>query len=327
MDELISVVVPVYKAEACLDECVASVLGQTYRNLELILVDDGSPDNSGALCEAWARRDGRVRALHQKNAGPGAARNTGMEAAKGAYLAFVDSDDTVCPAFLEKLQGAMEDVQLAVCGIDSEEEAAPELTAETLSLEKLAAHPSRYAAPIYLNSCFNKLYRMSLVRQYALRMDTTMRRAEDVCFVAHYLEHCRTIRVIPDRLYRYRSNADSITHNFYAGIARDEIRGWQAQEPLFLPDGELSAGERENFAVWKYGKVQAILRYILSCRASFAQAEGEIRQLLQNPQIGSVYTDPAVCRRLGRRKVVYAWLARRQLYTVLVALFRMAGVG
>ena len=327
MDELISVVVPVYKAEAFLDECVASILGQTYRNLELILVDDGSPDNSGAMCDEWARRDARVRVIHKKNAGPGAARNTGIEAARGTYLSFVDSDDTVRSTFLEKLHDGLADAQLAVCGIDSEEADMPRLITERVLLAEMAKMPSRYANPLIVNSSVNKMYRTKILREYGIRMDVSMRRAEDLCFVAQYLAHCQSIRTISDCLYCYRKNEGSITHTFYKGIARDEIIGWQAQQPLFVQDEALSAEERDFFSVWKYGKIQAILRYILSSTASFIQARSEIRQLLQAPQIRSVYTNRDTCRRLGRKKMVYAWLAGQHLYSVLLVLFRMAGVG
>lgn len=327
MDELISVIVPVYKAEACLEDCVRSILGQTYPALELILVDDGSPDNSGTLCDAWAERDERIRVIHQKNAGPGAARNAGMEAAKGTCLSFVDSDDTVCPEFLEELHGAMAGVQMAICGIDSEEEASADLQAETIGMERLAVKPSRYAAPVYVNSCFNKLYRTEIIRETGLHMDTSMRRAEDLCFVTQYLLQCRAIRVVPQKLYRYRRNPESITHTYYRGIAGDEIKGWQMQQRLFAPDRDLSREEREFFSVWKYGKIQAILRYILACAPSAGQARREISQLLQDPQIQGAYTDPEVCRRLGRKKIVYACLAKRGLYGLLHLLFRIAGVG
>lgn len=107
MDELLSVIVPVYKVEAYLDACVASILGQTYRNLELILVDDGSPDNSGAMCDAWARRDQRVRVIHQENQGLSGARNTGIEHCRGRWIAFADSDDVLHPQMLESLYRAI----------------------------------------------------------------------------------------------------------------------------------------------------------------------------------------------------------------------------
>ena len=93
MEPLISIIIPVYKAEAYLDNCMKSVLNQSYRNLEVILVDDGSPDHSGALCDRYAEEDSRVRVIHKKNGGAADARNCGLDVASGEYVAFVDSDD------------------------------------------------------------------------------------------------------------------------------------------------------------------------------------------------------------------------------------------
>ena len=102
-NELVSVIVPVYKAEPYLDRCVASILAQTYPNLEVILVDDGSPDNCPSLCDAWAQRDARIRVIHKKNGGLSDARNVGLDAASGAYISFVDSDDYIAENFIETL--------------------------------------------------------------------------------------------------------------------------------------------------------------------------------------------------------------------------------
>lgn len=93
----ISIIVPVYKTEAYLEKCVDSILAQTFRDFELLLIDDGSPDNCPALCEEAAARDPRIRVIHQKNAGLSAARNTGVEAARGEWIGFVDSDDRASP--------------------------------------------------------------------------------------------------------------------------------------------------------------------------------------------------------------------------------------
>ena len=100
---LLSVIVPVYKVEAYLDECVESILNQTYTDLELILVDDGSPDRSGEMCDAWAERDSRVRVIHKPNGGVCSARNAGLDAARGEYAAFVDSDDWLDPGMYEAM--------------------------------------------------------------------------------------------------------------------------------------------------------------------------------------------------------------------------------
>ena len=87
----ISVIIPVYKVEPYLDKCISSIVNQTYKNLEIILVDDGSPDNCPAMCDAWAEKDSRIRVLHQRNQGGGAARNAGLDLASGSLIAFVDS--------------------------------------------------------------------------------------------------------------------------------------------------------------------------------------------------------------------------------------------
>lgn len=117
MNELISVIIPVYKVEAYLTACVGSVLAQTYQNYEIILVDDGSPDNCPQMCDAFAARDNRIRVIHKENGGLSSARNAGIDAARGVYLAFLDSDDLWTPLFLERLYLALEETgaDFAVC--------------------------------------------------------------------------------------------------------------------------------------------------------------------------------------------------------------------
>ena len=106
MNPLISLVIPVYNVEKYLDKCMESVLAQTYDNYEVILVDDGSTDNSGKMCDEYAERDSRVTVYHQKNSGVSVARNVGIENAKGEFISFIDSDDWVDESYLEKLVNA-----------------------------------------------------------------------------------------------------------------------------------------------------------------------------------------------------------------------------
>ena len=103
----ISIIVPVYQVEKYLNECIDSILAQTFTDFELILVDDGSPDNCPALCDAAAKRNSRVRVIHKQNGGVSTARNAGLDAAQGNWIAFVDSDDTVEPEYLEKMHKAV----------------------------------------------------------------------------------------------------------------------------------------------------------------------------------------------------------------------------
>lgn len=119
MNEKISVIVPVYNVENYLGRCVDSLLKQTYRDLEIILVDDGSTDRSGGICDEYAQKDGRIRVLHKENGGLSDARNAGMQLAKGGFLAFVDSDDLVAPGMYERMLNVLrtETSDVVQCGV------------------------------------------------------------------------------------------------------------------------------------------------------------------------------------------------------------------
>ena len=116
---LVSIIVPVYKVEPYIKECLDSILEQTYKDFELILVDDGSPDQCPAICDAYALADDRIRVIHKENGGLSDARNAGIDAAQGEFLTFIDSDDMVAPEFLESLYALLVQYRadIAVCGI------------------------------------------------------------------------------------------------------------------------------------------------------------------------------------------------------------------
>ena len=103
MEELISVVVPVYNVEKYIDKCINSIINQTYKNLEIILVDDGSPDNCGNICDEYAKKDNRIIVIHKENGGLSDARNTGIEVSKGKYITFIDSDDYISDNYVSFL--------------------------------------------------------------------------------------------------------------------------------------------------------------------------------------------------------------------------------
>ena len=119
-DALISVIVPVYKVEQYLEKCVNSISVQTYSNLEIILVDDGSPDKCGDICDSLAKKDNRIKVIHKPNGGLSSARNAGIDIASGQYIGFVDSDDSIEPYMYEKLLGLIkhDGTKLAVCAVN-----------------------------------------------------------------------------------------------------------------------------------------------------------------------------------------------------------------
>ena len=122
--ELISVIVPVYKVEKYLDRCVASIVNQTYHNLEIILVDDGPPDRCGEMCDVWAQKDDRSRVIHKPNGGLSDARNAGIEQAQGRFLGFVDSDDYITSDMYEYLYAHRVNGGICSCGYIEVDESA-----------------------------------------------------------------------------------------------------------------------------------------------------------------------------------------------------------
>lgn len=135
---LLSIIVPVYKVENYLPKCIDSILAQTFTDFELILVEDGSPDNCPALCDAAAEKDARVRVIHQKNGGLSAARNAGLDAARGAWVGFVDSDDYIAPEMYEVLYQAVQSTgaDLALCDYAEVDEAGAPCQSMHVSLSE-----------------------------------------------------------------------------------------------------------------------------------------------------------------------------------------------
>ena len=121
MEKLLSVIIPVYKVEKYISKCIESVIDQTYKNLEIIIVDDGSPDNSGEICEKYARKDSRIQVIHQENQGLSGARNRGLDRATGDYITFVDSDDWIHPNMYEIMMKQFGDSQIEIVVCDYQE--------------------------------------------------------------------------------------------------------------------------------------------------------------------------------------------------------------
>lgn len=214
----ISVIIPVYKVEPYLDACVASVVGQTFRDLEILLVDDGSPDGCPDLCEAWAARDARVRVLHRENGGLSAARNTGIDAATGQFLAFVDADDTLEPDTLRRAYEAQRQYRadLVIFNLRYVDEGDTPLPAPDFSgfrdevLDEDGVWQRYFSLQeqrIYYVVAWNKLYKRELFRtlRYA-----PGKRYEDQFLMPQLLSQCKTIACLGYPGYHYVQRSGSI---------------------------------------------------------------------------------------------------------------------
>ena len=219
----ISVIVPVYCAEKHLDRCIRSILSQTESDIELWLIDDGSPDQCGNICDAFAQSDERVHVLHKANAGVSAARNDGIKRASGKYIAFVDADDYIEPTMLSSLvaQAERNEADIVMCGY----------YIEHISVRKTAniccdigeySHAGvkqlflKFFGRDYtgLASMWNKLYLRSFLNLHDIQVDESLQRAEDFWFNFKAFECATHISVVSTPLYHYIQNEDSVMHSY-----------------------------------------------------------------------------------------------------------------
>lgn len=229
----ISVIVPVYNTEKFINRCVDSILAQTYRNFELILVDDGSTDKSNAICDEYTKQDSRIRVLHLLNGGVSYARNMGLEGAKGNYVTFVDSDDTIAPNFLadgiEYCQKECLDI-FGGCHVRMQKNGlqVPSLIAHTIFNEDRWLSEYENMELLRTNliaSCWGKLIRREFISD--VRFKNGMRFGEDLQFCFQLLDKNPRLMAVPEIYYFYWENENSATTQIDEEKLKDVLRTYQ----------------------------------------------------------------------------------------------------
>lgn len=220
-NDLISVIVPVYNVEQYVERCVKTLMEQTYSNYEILLIDDGSTDSSGKICDELASNEERISVYHKENGGLGSARNYGIERAKGKYVCFVDSDDTVSRDYLTKLEMGIRstDSDIAICGYvyqTGEKKYLYTNNKRVIEVDDVVKEMAK-GNPIY-NFAWNKLYKMSIISQMDMLFEDR-HCAEDMYFNCYYYRLIDKACIIPDELYTYYVNKVSLSNgrrkNFY----------------------------------------------------------------------------------------------------------------
>lgn len=214
---LISIIVPVYKSEKYIERCVYSILKQTYKNIEVILVDDGSPDKSGKICDMLALKDKRIQVIHQKNAGAGAARNAGLKVAKGEYIGFVDSDDWIEPQMYEIMYREMEkySADVGMCNITSrikycvgESYDENKFPFELKNQEEMLSTFFRIHGEKGILSVCRRLIHKSVLKDFMFVEGTI---SEDVSAAYYFITHSQRTVVTNFSFYNYYNNKKGVT--------------------------------------------------------------------------------------------------------------------
>ena len=212
---LISVIIPVYNSEDYLDRCLNSVCGQTFGNLEVILVNDGSSDRSGEICREYEQKDSRIRFINQQNRGSAEARNTGLRLARGELIGFVDSDDHIRPEMYEKLYRIMTDTEadIALCDVESGGKSEhPDWLDGTFRGK--GAIFSEFIHGRVINRVYNKLYRVSVIQGVDFPVGRNM--MEDASWTPRVLERADCITRLAEPMYIYTDNKAGLTRSKFS---------------------------------------------------------------------------------------------------------------
>lgn len=228
----ISIIVPIYNVEKYLDRCMQSLLGQTLKDIEIIMVDDGSPDNCPKLCDEYEKTDSRVKVIHKKNGGLGYARNSGLDVASGEYVAFVDSDDFIEDSMYAKLYNAAvkENADVAYCNHFIFHTATGRLEKPYAPVEKsitfrgsevvdevmknmIASAPETSTERKYYMSVWRGIFRRSVIGDLRFESERDYL-SEDIIYQVAVLQRVSAVTFIHDRLYYYRENEISLTHAY-----------------------------------------------------------------------------------------------------------------
>ena len=298
MKPKVSIIVPVYKTKETLEKCVTSLLGQTLQEIEVILVDDGSPDESGEMCDCFCK-DSRVRVVHKENGGLSSARNAGLKIASGDYIGFVDSDDYVHPEMFYKLYDRIEKDKSDICicshfTVDSAGNIiehhfhnVPKVLNRSeifkmLILPMIGIIPGTNEKEIEGFVCRN-LYRREIIDNYDFESERKFF-AEDVISDLELYRRCKQMSILDECLYYYKYNGDSLSNKYRPGIyvLLNNLLEW---EKVYLQEQQLLESERQRLFSTGIKFVIFSIKNIKKGKLNKKEEKEEIKKVLKESMI------------------------------------------
>lgn len=239
----ISVIVPVYNVEKYIHQCIDSILGQTFIDFELLLIDDGSPDNCGAICDDYAVKDPRVRVFHQENAGVSAARNKGLDEARGEWISFVDSDDWLDEAHLNNYMRKIDCCNSADLIFQGYKLVANNIYRDNnIKISKSTNALLKSVLILELRDLFGwtwiKIFKRDFIVMHSLRFDESLSIGEDYLFTLNYCQYIKSVEVVYSSTYYYRVRSNSLMHTGEINkfILEKEVKIHNARKKLVQRD-------------------------------------------------------------------------------------------
>jgi glycosyltransferase involved in cell wall biosynthesis len=331
MKPIISVIIPVYNSEKYIQTCIDSILAQTFKEFELILIDDGSTDNGGFICDEFAQKDDRIKVVHKKNEGVSEARNTGIALAKGDYLTFVDSDDCIDTEFLYYALSETQkhNVDMFISGITMEFFDVDNVSAlrytidksQRMTVRELFEKLDKSYPQICICGPWCKLYKRNVVINSNVRFDRNLNNGEDTLFNLDYLKHINTLFFASDIFYHYRRvNSDSL-------FSRFRKDSYEILDFVYGKMYSLMLAEKcseESLDTFK----KMYFSMLLGGISKFFAPENKIGEAQLKMQIQKVCNDPFVKKyKFGSAKGIKAntalWLMNHKRYGTVYAMFKI----
>lgn len=332
-ESLVTVIIPIYNVEKYLDRCVESVVNQTYKNLEIILVDDGSPDNCPKMCDEWAQRDGRIKVVHKQNAGLGMARNTGIENATGKYIFFFDSDDYVDVTIVEKCvlsaekQGA-EAVIYGRCEVYDDgriikKELRP--TKEVFTGQEVVdiLLPSMFTYDMGFGvSAWGKMFSLDTFRKFSLRFVSEREIiSEDAYFALEFFSHISVATIVNESLYFYYKRDDSLSRVFRADRhSKNDIFYQKSIE--YINVAQLPRCVVTHFTARYHMYALSAMKQLLSSDMTKSEKKSRLKEMFRSTVLrGSLESDTLRVHKKSLR--LFFTLLKMRLYPLCKVLLNM----
>lgn len=289
---MVSLIVPVYNAQKYLDKCINSLLAQTYKDIEIILVDDGSTDDSLKICNKYADLDARVKVFHQENAGVSAARNYGLDNCCGDYVSFVDSDDWVEQAMVEEMLAllASTNADMGIFGyyiVNNGKQITARVAEknEVIDISENVERIVQLCLSSVINPPHSKIYKQAILEEYQIRFDVDTSLGEDFIFNLEYVSHIESVALGKEKLYYYKSdNNGSLTNQFRKNLLHEELKMYQKFVSVMNEIGGCSEGQIHEY-------IMLVVRIYLSnyffCENNVQKRMMAIKNVLGNDMINT----------------------------------------
>mgnify|MGYP004515375493 CR=1 FL=1 len=343
MSYSVSVIIPVYNVEKYLDKCLLSVVEQTMKDIEIILIDDGSTDNSLLKCKEWESKDSRIKVYHQKNQGVSVARNLGIEKSMGDWIAFIDSDDWIEPNYVEELYkiARESDADISICGFyfDYSDESVARGHFEKdmqfngrneisqIQIQILAKNMSKIKnnSGDRIGAPWCKLFKSSFVKENDLNFIPNLKRSQDVVFNLYALEKAKKVVYTNQPLYHYLINPDSVCVKFSKSILSNVNAYLSAMKTFILTyhnnDGDFKDAYNTKVCTSVY---KCMFQYFFN--DNYPGTKHEMRKELDsylNQDIFKKGLENVKYKNLDKTEKIFVFFLKRRMYGTLIFLVKM----